>query len=296
MTTIRIATRQSPLALAQAQWVADQFASRGHDYVIVALSTRGDDNTTSPLSSMAGVGVFAVEIQRAVLDGRADIAVHSAKDLPSITPDGLRLIAVPERRDPADVLVGRSLAGLGPGATVASGSPRRRALLAQRRPDLNFVELRGNMATRLATVGGHVDAIVTAAAALERLGWSDHIAERLDPTWMTPQVGQAALAVECAADSEWASVVAEIDDPVAHRAVAAEREFLRELGSGCSVPAGAYCRLDGDELVIDGVMAATDGSRVLRATRRHRDLTVGADLARELRDDLGGSDLPGWRA
>ena len=296
MTPIRIATRQSPLALAQAQWVAEQLAARGHKYELVALSTRGDENTTDPLSSMAGVGVFAVEVQRAVLDGRADIAVHSAKDLPSVTPEGLRLVAVPERRDPADVLVGRSLAGLGPGATVASGSPRRRALLAQRRPDLNFVELRGNMATRLAAVGGHIDAIVAAAAALDRLGWSDRVAERLDPTWMTPQVGQAALAIECAIDSEWSSALAEIDDPVAHRAVAAEREFLRELGSGCSVPAGAYCRVEGDELVIDGVMAATDGSRVLRATRRGRDLSVGADLARELRDDLGGHELPGWRA
>lgn len=296
MTALRIATRQSPLALAQARWVADRLIAHGHECELVALNTRGDENTTDPLSTMAGVGVFAVEVQRAVLDGRADVAVHSAKDLPSVTPEGLRIVAVPERRDVADVLVGRSLAGLGPGATVATGSPRRRALLAQRRPDLNFVELRGNMATRLAAVGGHIDAVVAAAAALERLGWSDRVAERLDPSWMTPQVGQAALAVECASESPWAEVVASIDDPLAHRTLEAEREFLRELGSGCSVPAGAYCRWDGDELVIDGVMAATDGSRVLRATRRHRDISVGADLARELRDELGGADLPGWRA
>src|ERR1019366_171507 len=148
--TLRLATRKSPLALVQARFVQRRLGEKGFESVLVLIDTKGDRDLEVDLATIAGQGVFTVEIQRALLDGRADVAVHSAKDLPSTTPEGLALVSVPERLDPADVLIGRSLAGLGPGATVATGSPRRRALLLERRPDLQVVALRGNMATRFA--------------------------------------------------------------------------------------------------------------------------------------------------
>ncbi|HEY5438796.1 MAG TPA: hypothetical protein VIJ99_07835, partial [Acidimicrobiales bacterium] len=153
MSALRLATRRSPLALAQAVIVQARLATLGIESELVHIETTGDRDVSVSLESIGGQGVFAVEVQRAVLDGTADVAVHSAKDLPSTTPPGLTIVCVPERRDPADVLVGRSLAGLGPGATVATGSPRRRALLLERRPDLRIVGLRGNMATRFAKAG-----------------------------------------------------------------------------------------------------------------------------------------------
>src|SRR5665213_1273523 len=201
--TLRLATRRSPLALIQARYVQGRLAALGLVSELVLLDTKGDRDVATDLATLAGQGVFAVEIQRALLSGDADIAVHSAKDLPSSTPEGLSLVSVPERRDPADVLVGRSLAGLGPGATVATGSPRRRALLLERRPDLHVVPLRGNMATRLGTAGKNgVDAIVAAMAAIERLDESGLVSERLDPTWFVPQVGQGALALEARVDDD----------------------------------------------------------------------------------------------
>ena len=166
MRVLRLATRRSPLALVQAQFVQERLRQCGVESELVPIVTLGDRDHEAPLEAIGGRGVFAVEVQRAVLDGAADVAVHSAKDLPSTTPAGLDLVCVPERRDAADVLVGRSLAGLGPGATVATGSPRRRALLLERRPDLRIVGLRGNMATRLALPGRDgVDAVVAAMAA-----------------------------------------------------------------------------------------------------------------------------------
>jgi len=171
MSELRLATRRSPLALVQASSVQRRLSEFGVTCVLVPLETRGDHHAQVSLDQLGAQGVFAVEVQLAVLNGDADVAIHSAKDLPSTTPDGLSLTCVPERLDAADVLIGRSLAGLGPGATVATGSPRRRALLLERRPDLRVVGLRGNMATRFAAAGqSDVDAVVVAAAALERLG------------------------------------------------------------------------------------------------------------------------------
>src|ERR1019366_3092225 len=169
MSGLRLATRRSPLALVQAILVQRLLSDRGIESVLVPLETKGDKNADVSLDLIGAQGVFAVEVQRAVLNGDADVAIHSAKDLPSTTPDGLSLTCVPQRLDAADVLIGRSLAGLGPGATVATGSPRRRALLLERRPDLRVVPLRGNMATRLAAAGKNgVDAIVAAVAATAR--------------------------------------------------------------------------------------------------------------------------------
>ncbi|MHB1088086.1 MAG: hydroxymethylbilane synthase [Acidimicrobiales bacterium] len=295
--TLRLATRRSPLALLQAQFVQSLLRDKGVEVELVSMHTSGDRALDAPLSSLGGQGVFAVEVQRAVIEGRADVAVHSAKDLPSASPEGLVLASVPERRDPLDVLVGRSLAGLGPGATVATGSPRRRALLLERRPDLRIVELRGNMATRLSTPGTNgIDAVVAAAAALERLDLSELCAERLDPSWFVPQVGQGALALEARVDdAPTLSLLAMINDVAAMTALLAERAFLRELGTGCSIPAGAYATLHDGEVVLQGVMIGVDGSKSVRASLRgHEPETLGARLATTLRDDMGGATLAGW--
>ena len=294
MNALRLATRRSPLALAQAELVRDAFARLHVTCELVALETTGDQRASEPLEVIGGQGVFAVEIQRAVLEGRADVAVHSAKDLPSDTPVGLVLAAAIARADPADVLVGRSLAGLGPGATVATGSPRRRALLLERRPDVHVVDLRGNMATRVAAAGTNgIDAVVTAAAALDRLGWGALIAERLDPAWFVPQVGQGTLALEVRdGDQGSLSRVRVISDDASLRTLRAERAFLQELGAGCSVPVAAYATTDSISLTLSGLMAARDGSVVLRATGTGTDPEeVGRALARTLRDERGGALL-----
>ena len=296
MTALRLGTRRSPLAMAQARHVADLLGQSGVDCVIVPVDTSGDRRRDVPLASLGGQGVFAVEIQRALAAGEVDAAVHSAKDLPSATPSGLALACVPERRDAADVLVGRSLAGLGPGSTIATGSPRRRALLLERRPDLHVVELRGNMSTRLARAGDDVDAIVAAAAALERLGESARIAERLDPTWFVPQVGQGAIAVETREDDEFAlRALAGIDDAFAHAALRCERAFLRTLGTGCTVPAGAYALASAEGVTVRGVMLAVDGTTSVREEMTGTDPEdLGTALARALADARGGRALAGW--
>lgn len=295
--TLRLASRRSPLALIQAEFTRALLASHGYDAEIVHVETQGDKQLDVPLSRLGGQGVFAVEIQQALLDGRADIAVHSAKDLPSNSPSGLELACVPERRSPTDALVGRSLAGLGPGATVATGSPRRRALLLERRPDLQVVELRGNMATRLGAAGKNgVDAVVAATAALERLGQVDLVSETLDPSWFVPQVGQGALGLEIRSDDDATrTAVRLINDAQAFACVEAERGFLRELGTGCSIPAGAHATISGDVITLSGVMIGYDGTSSVRATITGTDpAEVGRLLAIELRDGQGGGELPGW--
>ncbi len=297
MSVLRLATRRSPLALAQADIVRTRLASHGIESEFVHIETTGDRNTSAPLEVIGGLGVFAVEVQRAVLDGIADVAVHSAKDLPSTTPTGLSIACVPERGDPADVLIGRSLAGLGPGATVATGSPRRRALLLEHRPDLRVVGLRGNMASRFARAGQDgVDAVVAAAAALDRLGEYELLSERLDTDWFVPQVGQGTLALEVRSDDDAScALLASLNDVDAMTSLWAERAFLRELGSGCSVPAGAFATVREGLVSINGVMLAVDGATSVRATGVGTDPdVVGRELALLLRDEMGGGALPGW--
>jgi hydroxymethylbilane synthase len=297
MSSLRLATRRSPLALIQASYVQQRLLTLGVTCELVHIETSGDLRRDVSLEAIGGQGVFAVEIQSAVLRDEADVAVHSAKDLPSTTPEGLALSCVPQRLDAADVLVGRSLAGLGPGATVATGSPRRRALLLERRPDLRVVGLRGNMATRFAKAGHDgVDAVVAAAAALERLGQGELISERLDPAWFVPQVGQGALALEVREDDlATSTLLAPLNDDAAFVSLTAERSFLRELGAGCSVPAGAYATVDGDGVNVSGVMLSVDGSRSVRATVAGGDAAaLGRQLAITLRDERGGGVLAGW--
>lgn len=244
---VRLATRGSRQALTQAGLVAAQITQRsGVDVELVVVDTTGDVRAEAPLHEIGGLGVFVKEVQQAVLDGRADLAVHSAKDLPSTSHPQLVLAAFCARRDPADVLVGARLAALARGATVATGSVRRRALLHERRPDLHFAELRGNIATRLERVpaGG---AIVMAAAALEILELTDRVAERLEPDRFVPAVGQGCVAVETRiGDTATIEAVATVDDYATRRAVEVERAFLGELGTGCAMPVGAFA--------VDGVL------------------------------------------
>jgi len=241
MPTVRLATRSSPQARTQAQGVADALvAATGCGAELVFVDTTGDRRQDVPLHVIGGQGVFVKEVQQAVLDGRADVAVHSAKDLPSVPHEALVLGAFLTRRDAADALVGRPLADLHQGATVATGSVRRRAQLVAVRPDLEFVELRGNIATRLSKVP-ESGSIVMAVAALQVLGMTDVIAERLDPAVFVPAVGQGCVAVEARGDDGTTiELLAAVDDERTRHAVEVERSFLAELGSGCSLPVGAH--------------------------------------------------------
>jgi len=238
-----LATRGSRQALAQAGVVADAITvATGEPVELVIVETTGDVRLDVPLHVIGGQGVFVKEVQLAVLDGRADLAVHSAKDLPSAPADGLVIAAFCERRDPRDALVGSTLDGLGAGALVATGSVRRQAQLRRVRPDLHFAELRGNIDRRLSKVpdGG---AIVMAVAALEILGLTDRATEALDPAEFVPAIGQGCVAVECrTADDRTAAALAAIDHPSTRHAVEVERAFLAELGSGCSLPVGGHVR------------------------------------------------------
>ncbi|MEO1062687.1 MAG: hydroxymethylbilane synthase [Actinomycetota bacterium] len=296
---LRIATRGSELARWQAEHVGKLLAGRagvGHELVIV--STTGDQRLDVPIGELSGTGIFVKEVQAAVLDGRADLAVHSAKDLPSSfdTP-GLTLASVPERGDPRDALVGSTLDRLPEGATVATGSARRQAQLAHLRPDLRFVGLRGNLATRVDCVRQDgIDVVPVALVAMRRLGMEQHVAEVLDPERCVPQVGQGALAVECRTDDPATlEQLAAIEDVEARRLVDAERSYLATLGGGCDLPVGAVASAAPDGGIrLLGVLAAPDGSRVLRDEVVGDDPSIGAMLAHRLLDD-GGRELLGTR-
>jgi len=308
--TLRIATRGSELALWQARYVAGLLTSvdPSLDVELEVVRTTGDARLDVPIWEIGGKGVFVAEIRTAVLDGTAHLAVHSAKDLPSVPLDGLTLACVPERADARDALVGSRLDDLGPGAMVATGSVRRRSQLAWARPDLRFTGIRGNIATRIAHAGRDgVDAVVVAMAALDRLGESHRAAEVLDPAVMLPQVGQGALAVECGDDAPayLRELLAAVEHPVSRRVVDAERGFLAELGGDCDLPAGAMAVVaDDGSMSLTGVLASLDGHVVLR----HNDTSAGPDtdggsdadpgalgraVARHLLDHGGGASLLG---
>jgi hydroxymethylbilane synthase len=293
MTSVRIATRGSAQARTQATAVADllRASHRGLNVELVFVDTTGDQRQDVPLHTIGGQGVFVKEVQAAVLAGRADIAVHSAKDLPSTPAEGLVIAAFGERRDPRDVLVGRSLADLDQGATVATGSVRRRSQLMAIRPDLHFVELRGNIPTRLEKIP--VDgSIVMAAAALEILGWSDRVSEYINVQVMVPAVGQGCVAIECREDDQQTrDILHAIDHSLSRRAVEHERAFLAELGSGCSLPVGAYD--DGSTMLVylasDDAVQHHFASITTGHISSHVDLLrASRSAARTARDSVAG--------
>ena len=289
---LRVATRGSTLARIQTDHVI-RLLGEGVEVEPVVVETLGDRRADAPIWRLGGQGVFVKEVQAAVLDGRADLAVHSAKDLPSAPAGGLVIAAVPEREDPRDALVGAALDDLPPGGRVATGSVRRRAQLAWLRPDLTFAGLRGNIETRLAKAAGH-DAVVVAAAALRRLGRDDAAAQVLDTEILVPQVGQGALAVECRTDDgEVRDLLAIADHPPSARAVAAERAYLAEVGGGCDLPVGAHATIDEEGVVrLTGLLAAPDGRVMIRHTASGEDgEALGRAVARHLLHEAGGAHL-----
>src|SRR5580693_5214547 len=265
MGTLRLATRGSPLALRQTELVAALLrqAHPGLDVEPLVVRTQGDRDASTPLDQIGGQGVFVTEVEAAVAEGRADAAVHSAKDMPSVLPGGFVLGAVPRRADPRDGLVGATLAGLPAGGLVATGSARRRAQLAALRPDLVFTDLRGNMARRVAMAEeGKASAVVVAVAAMERLGWMDKVRDVLDPVDLLPQAGQGAIAVQCRADdAATRALLAAIDHEPSHRALRAERAVLATLGGNCTLPVAAFAEPDGTDetgvgLRVTGLLAS----------------------------------------
>jgi hydroxymethylbilane synthase len=286
---LRLATRASPLALRQVELVAAVLPA-GHSAVAVPVATAGDVRKEVPIHSIGGRGVFVTEVDEAVLGGRADASVHSAKDVPSSIRDGLVVAAYLPRADARDALVGATLAELAPGALVASGSVRRRAQLAWLRPHLRFCELRGNIATRLGKVppGG---AVVVAMAALVRLGLPDLPSHVFSTTEMLPQVGQGAIAVCCrAGDTDVIERLAEIDDAATRAEVECERAWLRAVGGGCDAPVGAHARQAPDGgLRLDAVIASLDGHVLVRQAMTGSDPgALGLSLAADILDRCGG--------
>lgn len=269
---VTVATRRSALALAQSRAVAVALEDAGHEASLLEMTTTGDRWSLAGSQAQPGMdvkGMFVKELEEALLDGRADIAVHSAKDLPGDLPPGLAVIATPAREHPGDVLVGSpgGLDALPAGARIGTTSPRRRAQVLAARPDLQVVEVRGNVDTRLAKLdAGDVDALVLAAAGLRRLGIARDDAVALPLDLCLPAAGQGIVAIEGRdGDDAVRQACAALDDPASRACLTAERAFLARLGGGCSVPAGALCQLDGDTLRMrawwdgSGLFADVDG-------------------------------------
>jgi hydroxymethylbilane synthase len=247
MKQLRVGSRRSRLALAQTGEVARAWESAGFSVEVVTWDTRGDRVLDRPLADIGQQGLFTAELEQALVAGTVDAAVHSLKDLPLVMPPGLKVGAVTPRRDARDAVLtrdGRRLRDLAPGSRVGTSSLRRQALLRVRYPHLAVVPVRGNLDTRWAKLErGDFEALVLAAAGLERLGWNDRVSEYLDPDWMVPAPGQGALAVEIRADDpEAASAAKLVHDPDTAAATAAERAVLNWVGSNCAVPVGAYVR------------------------------------------------------
>lgn len=291
MKPLRIATRGSELALWQANFVASLL---NIPCQLEIVATQGDRDQSSALATIGGQGVFVKEVQASVLEDRADFAVHSAKDLPTTSLDGLVIGAFPQRGDVRDVLVGLPLDKLPSGSLVATGSRRRQLQLAAMRPDLSFVPLRGNMARRI-SMAQEYGAVVAAYAALERLNLLDSVVQVFEPDEILPQVGQGALAIECRSDDiHTQSVLSQIDHLQTRMAVEAERSLLRQLGSGCMLPVAAYGWIDeGKSRVIKlrGLIGSMDGQSVIRVSGEDQDPeALGSRLGQQLLD-LGGSEI-----
>ena len=283
MSELVIGSRGSKLALWQANHIAAQLQAKGHTTRIEIIQTTGDKITDVALSKVGTKGLFTKEIEEALLAGTIDLAVHSAKDMPTDLPDGLVLSAFPERQDPRDAIIGEMPAN----AIVGTSSLRRAAQLKTARPDIDIRDLRGNVDTRLRKQAeGQYHAILLAAAGLIRLGWHDRITQYLDPLEFVPAVGQGALAIETRADGGIGhTIVAQMDDPETRARLTAERAALKALGGGCQVPMGAHAILAGDTLKIHGIVVSLDGATTIRANAEGpvaNAEAIGAELGQRL--------------
>ena len=292
MRELVIGTRGSALAMWQAEWVAARLRALKPDLPlrIDRITTKGDVANKAPLWQIGGGGLFVKEIERALLDRRVDLAVHSMKDLPSAMEPGLVVAAVPEREDPRDVLVSRHrlpLASLPPNARVGTSSSRRRAQLLAHRGDLQIIPLRGNLDTRLRKAESEdLDAVVLAAAGIDRLGYRGRITEYLPVEVCLPAIGQGALALQTRADDpETIEIVAALEHRPTRVATEAERALMAALGGGCQVPMAALCREENSQLVMDALVASPDGSRVVRG-RASGDPSSPAELGHRLAKEL----------
>jgi len=300
VTVIRIATRASDLALYQARYVAARLENElGASTEIVPLKTTGDRIQSVSLAKIGGKGLFVKEIEQALTDGRADVAVHSAKDLPAVLADGLALAAFPERADHRDALVtrkaGATLASLANGARVGTGSARRAAQLKAHRADFEIMPLRGNVPTRLRKlVEEDLDGVILACAGLDRLGFGDQIEERISSDVMLPAVAQGALAIEARAGESLCGDLAALNDAQTERAVRAERGFLARLGADCTIPVACLAEdAASGTLRLRGLVASEDGNRIVRGELEASadDAAAGGSRLAEQILASGGADI-----
>ncbi|KZE64475.1 porphobilinogen deaminase [Fictibacillus phosphorivorans] len=299
MRKIIVGSRRSKLALTQTNWVIEQLKKAGlpFEFEVKEIVTKGDVILNVTLSKVGGKGLFVKEIEQAMLDKEIDIAVHSMKDMPSELPEGLEIGCTPKRVDPRDALISEkysSLRELPSGAVVGTSSLRRAAQLLNRRPDLVIKSIRGNIDTRIEKLkSGEFDAIILAAAGLERMGWSkDVVTEFLDIDLCLPAVGQGSLAIECRSDdSEVKELLATLNDAYTYQTVQAERAFLNTLEGGCQVPIAAFATMAENEVTLTGLVADPEGKKVLKEMRTGKDPhRVGVELAEELKT-LGAKNI-----
>jgi hydroxymethylbilane synthase len=285
---IRIGSRGSQLALWQAKYIAALLRAKRHEVQITTITTTGDRQQGVPFARVGSKGMFTKEIEEALADSSIDLAVHSLKDLPTELDARFVIAAITERADPRDVFVSvqhHSMGELSPGARIGTSSLRRQSQLRAQWPQLEYVELRGNVDTRLRKLDeGQVDAIVLAAAGLDRLARTEWVRERFSEDVLCPAPGQGALAIECrTADEQTRTVLASLDHAESRFAVTAERVALAALGGGCQVPIGTYCRRDGESYRISGCVSSPDGAIVLRGEKRGDDpQRLGSALADSL--------------
>lgn len=300
MKTLKIATRQSPLALWQAEHIRARLEAlhAGLNVELVTFVTQGDKILDTPLAKIGGKGLFVKELEAALLDGRADLAVHSMKDVPMALPEGLNLAVICEREDPLDAFVSNTYAhfnDLPQGAKVGTSSLRRKCQILQARPDLDIIDLRGNVGTRLSKLdAGLYDAIILASAGLKRLGLSERIRHCLDAELSLPAVGQGALGLECRSQDQ---TVLDLIKPLLHLetdvCVRAERAFNTTLEGGCQVPIAAYVILKDGQLHLEGRVGSVDGQQLLKASlvgQPEQAEQLGEQLAQQLLQ-MGAGDL-----
>ena len=284
MKTLKIATRQSPLALWQAEHIRARLEAlhAGLTVELVTFVTQGDKILDTPLAKIGGKGLFVKELEAALLDGRADLAVHSMKDVPMALPEGLTLAVICEREDPLDAFVSNTYASfddLPQGAKVGTSSLRRKCQILKARPDLEIIDLRGNVGTRLSKLdAGNYDAIILASAGLKRLGLSERIRHTIDPVLSLPAVGQGALGLECReADQAVLDLILPLLHDETNVCVRAERAFNAYLEGGCQVPIAGYATLQNDQIVMEGRVGSVDGETLLKV-----EMQAAPDQAEEL--------------